>query len=106
MSRDWETTFANWSKPPSETEQTKCENAERAVRKAINASTKLAPKTIEVFTQGSYANRTNVRQDSDVDICVLCNDFFFADYRTAQGTLNDSTVGNVSVTYSYSEFKN
>src|SRR5690349_8220632 len=68
LSRDWNATFSSWSAPPSATEQAKCENAERAVRKAIDASSKLAPHTIEVFTQGSYANRTNVRQDSDVDI--------------------------------------
>ena len=71
MSRDWENTFSSWGQPPSQTERDKCENAERAVRKAIAESSALANRSISVFTQGSYANRTNVRQDSDVDIYVL-----------------------------------
>ena len=41
MSRDWEQTFSGWGGAPSATEQTKAENAVRAVRKAIDASTKL-----------------------------------------------------------------
>src|SRR6516162_7293667 len=70
----------------------KCENAERAVRKAIDASKKLNGKTIEVFAQGSYANRTSVRQDSDVDICVLYKDAFFPDYSLSQG-LSGAALG-------------
>jgi hypothetical protein len=83
----------------------KCENAERAVRKAVDASTKLAPKTIEVFAQGSYANRTNVRQDSDVDICVLYKGGFVPDYAMSQG-LNDTILGFTDDEYSQVEFKN
>ena len=98
-------TFSSWGAAPSATEQTKCENAERAVRKAIDASSKLAPHTIEVFTQGSYANRTNVRQDSDVDICVLYKDVFFTDY-TLSEALNDSAVGLSTASYKYADFKN
>jgi len=67
LNRNWEDVFCTWGGTPSQTEREKCENAERAVRKAIDASKKLSTKTIEVFAQGSYANRTNVRQDSDVD---------------------------------------
>ena len=84
LNRNWEDVFCTWGGAPSATEQTKCENAERAVRKAIDASVKLNTRNIEVFAQGSYANRTNVRQDSDVDICVLCNDAFFPDYTSAK----------------------
>jgi tRNA nucleotidyltransferase (CCA-adding enzyme) len=69
--RDWEATFSSWGAAPGTTQQTKCENAERAVRKAICASTKLSSMGITVFAQGSYANRTNVREDSDVDVCVM-----------------------------------
>lgn len=79
--RDWEATFSSWGATPGATEQTKCENAEPAVRKAISASTKLSSKSIDVFTQGSYANCTNVRQGSDVDICVLYTGAFFPDYQ-------------------------
>lgn len=61
-SRDWESTFSSWGAAPGAMEQTKCDNAERAVRKAISASTKLSSKSIDVFTQGSYANRTRLRR--------------------------------------------
>lgn len=99
----WEDTFVSWAKPPGETEQTKCDNAVRGVRKAIDASLKLAGKAIKVFPQGSYNNRTNVRLDSDVDICVLCTDSLFSDL--AEGMTNGQ-VGLVDATYLYSEYKN
>src|ERR1017187_5641844 len=100
MSRDWEATFSSWGAAPSETEQTKSENAERAVRKAVDASAKLSAKSIDVFTQGSYANRTNVRQDSDVDICVLYTGAFFPDYSMSE-ELNDLALGYSDGTYLY-----
>ncbi|MBE0614865.1 MAG: nucleotidyltransferase [Burkholderiales bacterium] len=105
MSRDWETTFSSWGAAPGATEQTKAENAERAVRKAIDASAKLNDKNIEVFAQGSYANRTNVRQDSDVDICVLYKGAFFPDYSMSQG-LSSDVLGLPDGTYFYADFKN
>jgi len=104
-SRDWEAIFGSWGAAPGTTEQTKCDNAERAVRKAIAASAKLSSKSIAVFTQGSYANRTNVRQDSDVDICVLYTDAFFSDYSMSEG-LDGSVLGYSDSTYKYPEFKN
>jgi hypothetical protein len=58
-----EDSLASWAKPPGSTEQDKCDNAVRGIRKAIDGSTKLASKTISVFALGSYCNRTNVRQD-------------------------------------------
>jgi len=105
LNRNWEDVFCTWGAAPSATQQEKCDNAERAVRKAIDASKKLSAKTIEVFVQGSYANRTNVRQDSDVDVCVLYKDAFFPDYSLSQG-LNGPLLGFTDATYSYTEFKN
>jgi hypothetical protein len=105
VNRNWDDVFCTWSGAPSTTEQTKCENAERAVRKAIDACDKLNTRSIEVFAQGSYANRTNVRQDSDVDICVLCDDVFFTDYTLSKG-LNDAVLRYVPGGYSYTDFKN
>jgi len=105
MSRDWEQTFSGWGGAPGATEQTKAENAERAVRKAIDASTKLSAKSIDVFTQGSYANRTNVRQDSDVDVCVLYTDACFSDYSMSEGLSRD-VLGYTVGTYPYADFKN
>ena len=103
MSRDWESTFRSWGQAPSQTERDKCENAEQAVRKAIAASSALAARSINVFAQGSYANRTNVRQDSDVDICVLCRDVFY--YDLPAGVLRE-TYGITPANYEYAQFKN
>jgi predicted nucleotidyltransferase len=105
VSRDWEATFSSWGAAPGVTERTKCENAERAVRKAIDANAKLSGKSIEVFVQGSYANRTNVRQDSDVDICVLYTDAFFPDYSLSAG-LSNAVLRFGDGTYRYEDFKN
>jgi tRNA nucleotidyltransferase (CCA-adding enzyme) len=68
-----EETFASWAQGPGQTEAQKCENSETAVRKALAADRHLASLDISVFAQGSYRARTNVRQDSDVDICVRYN---------------------------------
>jgi hypothetical protein len=58
-----------------------------------------------VFAQGSYANRTNVREDSDVDICVLCKDTCFTDYTMSDG-LSDAVFGHGTAVYPYPAFKN
>lgn len=103
MTRDWESTFRAWGQSPSQTEREKCENAERAIRKAIAASSSLATRSITVFAQGSYANRTNVRQDSDVDICVMCGDVFFFDLPPG---VQREHYGIQPASYEYSQFKN
>ena len=105
LNRNWEDTFCTWGGAPSATQQEKCDNADRAIRKAIAASTKLSAKTIEVLVQGSFANRTNVRQDSDVDICVLYKDAWFPDYSFSQG-LSGAILGFSDGQYPYAEFKN
>lgn len=69
---DWSRKFDRWSVGPSTTESEKCENAERMIHDALKAHEGLKARTIKVFVQESYRNRTNVRSDSDVDICVLC----------------------------------
>jgi len=102
--RDWEATFSSWGAAPGITEATKCENAERAMRKAIEASPKLDVDGIRVFTQGSYANRTNVRQDSDVDICVMYTRTFFVDYSMSEG-LGNTVLGYSSGGLRYDDFK-
>lgn len=104
MATDWEQTFRNWAKPPSDTEQEKCDNAERMIRGALKASSPLAKRNIAVFTQGSYRNNTNVRLNSDVDICVLCKDVLFDDY-SMSGGLSRQETGIVPSDYSYAQFK-
>jgi len=101
---DWEETFVSWAKPPSQTEQDKCDAAERAIGKAVTASARLQQCGATVYTQGSYRNRTNVRLESDVDIGVLCQETFFYDLP------DGSTVYDFGILtpapYSYSQYKN
>ena len=105
MSRDWESVFSTWSQGPGKTEQTRAENAENQIRKAIQASEKLKNRDIKVFTQGSYRNRVNVRRDSDVDIGVVCFDTFFPEYPddNVKAELSERFSGG---TYTYILFKN
>jgi hypothetical protein len=99
-----EDSFQSWAKAPGQTEQTKCDNAVTAIRKAIDASAALAKRNIRVFAQGSYCNRTNVRQDSDVDVCVLCSDSFF--YDLPAGKTNSDFAFSTPAAYGYTQFKN
>ena len=101
--RDWEATFVAWSKPSSSAELEKQENAERMIRAAIRESAALRSKNIEVFAQGSYKNNTNVRFDSDVDVCVRLTDQFFYDLPT--GT-QETSFGISPASYSYENLKN
>jgi hypothetical protein len=105
MSRDWEETFRRWKEPSSENEGQKCQNAERMIRDAIQEDDALSKHKIEIFAQGSYHNNTNVRLQSDVDICVRLMDVFFTEFSFANGLTKDA-VGLVDATYTYPQFKN
>ncbi len=50
----WEDTFGSWSQPPSQTEQEKCENAERAIKRAIRGSISGLSDYEEYQTRSSY----------------------------------------------------
>ncbi|MBI2336512.1 MAG: nucleotidyltransferase [Deltaproteobacteria bacterium] len=97
-----EDTFASWAQGPGTVEAQKCANAETAIRKAILADATLAQMDITVFTQGSYAVRTNVRLDSDVDICIRYNEAFFTQYPDG---MTDADFGNVNGGLAFSDFK-
>jgi hypothetical protein len=71
--------LAQWASPPSESEQTKADNAERVIREALTSADSLRGVSFDVFTQGSYKANTNTRLNSDVDICVRATDTFFYD---------------------------
>jgi hypothetical protein len=104
MPRDWEAVFETWTKPSSDTECEKQENAVRMIRAAISAYEPLANRDIKIIPQGSYQNNTNVRQESDVDICVCCMEPFFFDYSSVDYGPAESNVV-VGITYTYSQFK-
>lgn len=99
----WEDIFQTWASGPSQTEQNKSENAERVIHDALNADEHLSKMNIVVFAHGSYKAHTNVKQDSDVDICILSKDQIFVDYPSnftdKESGLSDGTLG-------YAEFKN
>ena len=99
----WEERFRAWSKPPGKTEQDRMENAEKAIKNAIHASHDLRVRNIRVFAQGSYRNNTNVRQDSDVDIAVVCQDVFLPEYPPG---MTQKDFGDSDSNYYYFTFKN
>lgn len=99
----WEETFKSWGSAPGTTEQERMENAETAIKKAIKANARLASMDISIIPQGSYKSKTNVKNDSDVDICVCLNSTFFPRYPAGK-TKED--YGNIDGSISFSEFKN
>ena len=101
---NWEEVLMTWSSGPSRTEQTKCENAEGLIKKAIAASTKLSTKNIRVFVQGSYRHRTNVRQESDVDVCVCLRDTVST--KLTDGITLEELGFITPASYQVAEFKN
>lgn len=101
--RDWESVFATWAQSPSKTEQDRCEHAERAIRAAIDANDKLNCRDIKVFAHGSLRNNVNIRQESDVDVGILCRDTFFFDLPI--GYTREQFGLNTPATYHYAQFK-
>lgn len=92
-----EAQLRQWTKPPSDNEDEKRDRTERMIRAAIDADQLLSSVGRRVFAQGSYANRTNVRNDSDVDIAVQYTDGAYTDVaqqddqiaKRAQASLSD-----------------
>lgn len=103
MAKFTEDTLSNWTNPPSDTEEEKLSNAERMVKEAIRSDEKLKSKGINIFGQGSYANNTNIRLDSDIDINVNYTDAFYYDLPNGL-TKEELGFGN-DIAYSFSEYK-
>lgn len=97
-----EDNLKTWAAPLSETESTRVENTIRMIKDAIKSSTKLSNLDIEVFVQGSYANNTNVRQNSDVDICVMLSSTFYCEYVTGK---TRSDYGHIKGSIEYETYK-
>jgi len=66
-----------WAQAPSETEETKCQRTVERIKNLLNQH---FGSTIEVYLQGSYRNRTNVKKESDVDIVVEYNAGYYPDF--------------------------
>lgn len=112
-----------YSKPISDTEEVKCKNAIRMISDALKdmgyyeegqirlaytdtfayeTTLKKNGTKIKLLLQGSYANNTNVRSESDVDIAVIQENVFTTNYRS--GAVN-SDYGFSSSDYSFKEYK-
>jgi hypothetical protein len=74
-----ESTLAAWTGPSSDTEQEKQDRTERMIREAVAAHPAFRECGLSIYAKGSYANNTNVRADSDVDIAVECTDVEYWD---------------------------
>lgn len=74
----------SWTAPLFDTEKQRAENAINMINSAIKSNDTLKDVDIEVFTQGLYANNTNVRMDSDVDVCTMLKNTFVAKYPTGK----------------------
>jgi hypothetical protein len=83
--------LAGWTSPSSDTEQDKQDRTERMICDAVEAHKPFNDCSLRVFAKGSYANNTNVRTDSDVDIAVQCTDAEY--WEEAEAGLRPSNTG-------------
>ena len=66
--------LSRWTGPSSDTEKDKQDRTERMIRQAIDSHEPFSHCSLRVYAKGSYANNTNVRSDSDVDVAVECTE--------------------------------
>ena len=124
-----ETMLENFSQPLSETENQQCLHTIRMVSEALKQigftddGKEIAPlysdtyaysirmrndsygRKIKLLVQGSYANNTNVRTESDVDIAVIQEDVFDPEYRTGYPTQSNADYGFIPAKPSIKSFK-
>lgn len=97
-----EAKLKSWCLPPSSTEQEKINNAINMIKSAIDGSQELEDLDIEIFVQGSFANNTNVKASSDVDVCIMLKSTFFTEYPAG---LSRNDYGFVEGTITYEDYK-
>lgn len=98
-----ESTLQSWTAPLSISEEQRAENTINMIRSAVDSSDELKTMDIEVFTQGSFANNTNVRTESDVDVCVMLNDTFHLELPNGK---NKEDYGFLPSTLSFFDYRN
>ncbi|WP_346535613.1 nucleotidyltransferase [Micromonospora sp. DPT] len=64
------------------------------IREAIKEHAAFDSCSLTVYAKGSYANNTNVKADSDVDIAVQCGDVYYWD-EASTGTHTPSSYAGV-----------
>ncbi len=102
MAKYTDETLDSWRKPASETEEQKISNAISMIKDAINAHDSLKNKDIEFIVQGSYGNNTNIKLDSDIDVCVMLKDTFYFEFREG---VKKEEYGIIDGTNSFSDYK-
>lgn len=73
------------------------------IKAALDAHTELPEMNLRVFAQGSYRANTNIRADSDVDICVCNRKTVFTKFPEG---MSDTDFGYSSSNLSFSKYKN
>jgi hypothetical protein len=102
MPKFTEQTLDDWRKPASETEEQKISNAISMIKDAIKSHDTLKNKDIEFIVQGSYGNNTNIKLNSDIDVCVMLKDTFYSEYR--DGASRDN-YGFTDGTNNFSDYR-
>lgn len=115
-----------YSKPLSESEKEKCENAIRIIQESLESLGYEIKKGIHrnnedtlsyqikmtnpskhyelsIFVKGSYATNTNVRQNSDVDIAVVKESEFFDKYREGKTRENYKFISSNKPPYHFKD---
>lgn len=74
-----ENQLIRWTNPSSNAEAEKQNNTQKVIREAIDEHSSFShiKSLIDVYPKGSYANNTNVKLDSDVDIVVEYKGFTY-----------------------------
>ena len=75
MTKDWEQIFSGWTRAEGIVEEGKAKQTLKRVTDALNKSSALSLINLSVYPKGSYRNRTNVVQDSDIDVSVEATSF-------------------------------
>lgn len=92
-----------WAGAISETEEDKCQTAISQITDAIRDHFGYG---ITIVKQGSHRNRTNIRADSDVDIAVVHDSYYFPDIQKLSAS--DKLLHEQNSTdaqYKFSQFK-
>lgn len=97
-----EDTLQFWTSPLSNTEEQRVKNTVSMIKNAVSTHDDLSNCTMEIFAQDSYANNTNVRQNSDVDICIMLTSTFYGDYVDGKSAAD---YGFTDGSISYDDYK-
>ncbi len=103
-SAEWRQRFDYWQRPASDTEEQKIESARGQIQKALGKSSWLMQHPYRVIKQGSYENNTNVRNETDVDLCVCTKNALFFEGGTGE-TLTREELGLHPLDFTFRDYK-